>query len=64
MEKKITTTASVFGAALASMLVAPELQAEIVPLTFDPSTIVFSAKAYDSVHIFEPGGKDRHVDRL
>ncbi len=41
MEKKIATCASVFGAALASMLVAPELQADVVSLTFSPSSIPY-----------------------
>ena len=41
MEKKIAPCASVFGAALASMLVAPELQADVVSLTFNPSTNFF-----------------------
>ncbi len=38
MEKKLATTASLFGAALASMLVAPELQADVVSLSFTPAT--------------------------
>ena len=41
MPLKLATTTSVFGAALASLLVAPELQADVVSLTFDPSTNPF-----------------------
>ena len=41
MEVKLARTTSVFGAALASMLVAPELQAEIVDLTFSQSSVMF-----------------------
>ena len=37
--KKITTAAAAFGAALTSLYAAPELQADIVDLTFDPSDI-------------------------
>ena len=41
MEVKLATTASVFGAAMASMLVAPELQADIVPVSFTPGSVSF-----------------------
>ena len=41
MPVKLATTTSVFSAALASMLVAPELQADVVSLTFDPRTLPF-----------------------
>ena len=37
--KKITTAAATFGAALTSLYAAPELQADIVDLMFDPSTV-------------------------
>ena len=42
MEVKLATTSSVFGAALASMLVAPELQADVVSLTFTPDSQPFN----------------------
>ena len=41
MSVKLATTTSVFSAALASMLVAPELQASVVSLTFSPSSIPY-----------------------
>ena len=37
--KKITTAAATFGAALTSLYVTPELHAEINDLTFSPSTV-------------------------
>ncbi len=46
MEKKMGTTASLFGAALTSMLVAPELQADVVSLSFSPGTIPFPGGAF------------------
>ena len=56
MEKKIAPCASVFGAALASMLVAPELQADVVELTFIPATNPFSAfGGYATVSMPEVG---------
>ncbi len=55
MPVKLATTTSVFGAALASMLVAPELQADVVPLTFSPSTNLWSALGGTYVHINEVG---------
>jgi len=43
MEMKLATTASVFGAALASMLVAPELQAQTVSTgAMNPGSIGFN----------------------
>ena len=45
MKVKLATCASVFGAALATMFVAPELQADVVSLTFIPGTNPFSSTA-------------------
>ena len=55
MEVKLASTTSVFGAALASLLVAPELQADVVSLTFNPSTNLWSALGGTYVHINEVG---------
>ncbi len=41
MEVKLATSASVFGAALTSMLVAPDLKADIVPIAFSPGSVSF-----------------------
>ena len=37
--KKITTAAATFGAALTSLYAAPDLQADVVDLTFEPSLV-------------------------
>ncbi len=42
VNKTIGTTASLFGAALTSMLVAPELQADVVSLSFSPSSAPYA----------------------
>ena len=56
MEKKrVGTTASVFSAALTSMLVAPELQADVVSLTFTPDTNLWSPLGGTNVTIHEVG---------
>ena len=64
--KKLTTTATVFGAALSSLYAAPDLQADVVDLTFSTDAIAFSATAnvilgtangaLDQIDIF--GGSD------
>ena len=51
VNKKITTAAASFGAALTSLYAAPELQADIVDLTFDPSTIAPTGTAAAVVNI-------------
>ena len=43
--KKITTAAATFGAALTSLYAAADLQAEVVDLTFSGSTIVFGVES-------------------
>ena len=43
--KKITTAAATFGAALTSLYAAPELQADVNDLSFDPSTVAFGGMA-------------------
>ena len=55
MEVKLATTSSVFSAALASMLVAPELQADVVSLTFSPATNVYSVAGAAIVFMPEVG---------
>ncbi len=55
MPVKLATTTSVFGAALASMLVAPELQADVVSLTFYPATHFFYGNESESLHVPSPG---------
>ncbi len=49
MPVKLAATTSVFGAALASMLVAPELQADVVPLTFNPGSVAFISIGFISM---------------
>jgi len=49
MEVKLATTSSVFSAALASMLVAPELQADVVSLTFNPGSVPFGTLGFISM---------------
>ncbi len=48
MNKALTgTTAATFGAALATFGVAPELQADIVSLTFNPGSVPWGYGAYN-----------------
>ena len=46
MAVKTATTASVFSAALGSMLLSPELQADSVSLSFTPGSVAYGGNAY------------------
>ena len=50
-KKKIAkTAAATFGAALATLNCAPELQADIVDLTFSPGSVPFNSTSTKSAH--------------
>ena len=49
MPVRLATTSSVFSAALAAMLVAPELQADVVSLTFNPGSVPFGSVGFISM---------------
>ena len=56
MERKLTTVASTFGAALAAGFVAPELQADIVAVNFTPGSLAFGPGASTNVSMGTTGG--------
>ena len=51
VKKSIGTTASLFGAGLTSMLVAPELQADVVSLSFDPGSVPFQTSTSNLINV-------------
>ena len=57
MDKKMMTTATTFGAAMATMAVAPNLQADVVDLSFNPGSVAQQSTSVSvSVDIVGLGG--------
>lgn len=50
MDKKLATTVTTFGAAMAAFAIAPELQADIVDLTFSPATGAYGGLNYIDIN--------------